>query len=296
MSSRQPNLAQHAQPHTGVFGRLRASLTPPRAWPSWLLAIVGAVLALDGLALLLFKGMTSFGVTFPLVMGIALLAFVFWRQIVHTWVQAKRWRGIAWWLCCAALGLWLASLLVFFAQLALQPQGAHAVQAVVQQAATQPVRAVIVLGSGTPHGVASPALQARLNLALALAQQLPQALVLVSGGVDFGETASEGQVMGDYLRAKGLPAARIVQEEASTSTELNLKLSQPLLAARGVSQADAVVVVTSDFHTQRAQAIAERQGWQQVRTLGAPTPLYLRYNAWLREYFALASSRLLGEM
>ena len=293
MSSRQPNLAQHAQPHTGAFGRLRASLTPPRAWPSWLLAIVGAVLALDGLALLLFKGMTSFGVTFPLVMGIALLAFVFWRKSVHTWVQAKRWRGIAWWLCCAALALWLASLLVFFAQLALQPQGA---QAVVQQAATQPVRAVIVLGSGTPHGVASPALQARLNLAMALAQQLPQALVLVSGGVDFGETTSEGQVMGDYLRAKGLPAARIVQEEASTSTELNLKLSQPLLAARGVSQADAVVVVTSDFHTQRAQAIAQRQGWQQARTVGAPTPLYLRFNAWLREYFALASSRLLGEM
>ncbi len=288
MSARQPNPAAHAPQQAGVFGRLRASLTPPRAWPSWLLAIVGAVLALDGLALLLFKGMTSFGVTFPLVMGIALLAFVFWRQSVHTWVQAKRWRGIAWGLGCAALALWLASLLLFFAQLALQPQGKQAVQAVVRQAATQPVRAVIVLGSGTPHGVASPALQARLNL--------PQALVLVSGGVDFAETTSEGQVMGDYLRAKGLPAARIVQEEASTSTELNLKLSQPLLAARGVSQADAVVVVTSDFHTQRAQAIAQRQGWQQARTLGAPTPLYLRYNAWLREYFALASSRLLGEM
>ena len=59
---------------------------------------------------------------------------------------------------------------------------------------------------------------------------------------------------------------------------------------------DPVVVVTSDFHTLRAQAIARRQGWQQVQAVGAPTPLYLRYNAWLREYFALASSRLLGEM
>jgi hypothetical protein len=30
--------------------------------------------------------------------------------------------------------------------------------------------------------------------------------------------------------------------------------------------------------------------------VGAATPLYLRYNAWLREYFALASGRLLGEL
>jgi hypothetical protein len=33
-----------------------------------------------------------------------------------------------------------------------------------------------------------------------------------------------------------------------------------------------------------------------VQIVGAPTPLYLRYNAWLREYFANASSLLLGEM
>ena len=72
--------------------------------------------------------------------------------------------------------------------------------------------------------------------------------------------------------------------------------AQPVLAVRGVTVADPVVVVTSDFHTLRAQAIARRQGWQQVQAVGAPTPLYLRYNAWLREYFALASSRVLGEM
>ncbi len=269
--------------------RLPAS-TPLRGWPksSWLLAAVGALLALDGLALLLFKGMTSFGVKFPLALGMVLLAFVFWRQAIHTWVQATRWRRVVWRLGQIALLIWLLSLALFFSHLAQLPKGAQSVQ--------MTPRALIVLGSGTPKGVASPALAARLDLAHALAQRFPQAVVAVSGGVDFGETLSEGQVMGDYLRAQGLPAARIAQEEASTSTDLNLKLSQPVLAVRGVTVADPVVVVTSDFHTLRAQAIARRQGWQQVQAVGAPTPLYLRYNAWLREYFALASSRLLGEM
>ena len=267
--------------------------TPLRGWPksSWLLAAVGTVLALDGLVLLLFKGMTSFGVMLPLAVGIALWVFVVWRQAIHTWVQAKRWRRVAWRLAALALLAWLVSLMVFFSQLAQLPKGEQAVQA-VQMAP----RALIVLGSGTPRGVASPTLQARLNLAHELAQRFPQAVVAVSGGVDFAETTSEGQVMGDYLRAQGLPAARIVQEEASTSTDLNLKLSQPLLAARGVTVADPVVVVTSDFHTQRALAIAKRQGWQQAQAVGAATPLYLRYNAWLREYFALASGRMLGEL
>ena len=187
-----------------------------------------------------------------------------------------------------ALGIWLLTLVVFFVALSRQPTGAGGLQ--------PPVRAVIVLGSGTPGGQPSPPLRARLDLALDIAARFPQALVAVSGCVDFGETRSEGQVMGDYLRAKGLAAIRIVQEEASTSTELNLKLSQPVLAARGVGLNDPVVVVTSDFHTWRAQRIAQRQGWQQVQTVGAPTPLYIRYNAWLREYFAIASSTLLGEM
>ncbi|MBP7451551.1 MAG: YdcF family protein [Ottowia sp.] len=257
-------------------------------WASWLLGGLGAVLAIDGLVLLLGLGLSSFGVTFPLLIGLALTVWAFQRRRIRAWVQGARWRRGWWRVGCLALGIWLLTLVVFFVALSRQPTGAGGLQ--------PPVRAVIVLGSGTPGGQPSPPLRARLDLALDIAARFPQALVAVSGCVDFGETRSEGQVMGDYLRAKGLAAIRIVQEEASTSTELNLKLSQPVLAARGVGLNDPVVVVTSDFHTWRAQRIAQRQGWQQVQTVGAPTPLYIRYNAWLREYFAIASSTLLGEM
>ena len=45
-----------------------------------------------------------------------------------------------------------------------------------------------------------------------------------------------------------------------------------------------------------AQAIANRQHLPQVYPVAAPTPLSTRFNAWLREYFAMASSWLLGEV
>ena len=54
-------------------------------------------------------------------------------------------------------------------------------------------------------------------------------------------------------------------------------------------------LVTSDFHTLRAGLIARRAGYTAVTTLGADTPLYLRYNIWLREYFAFLSSWALNE-
>lgn len=120
--------------------------------------------------------------------------------------------------------------------------------------------------------------------------------MVVSGGVDFAESRSEGQIMGDYLRAKGLAASRIAQEQRSTSTEQNLLFSRAVLQQRGIAvERTQVEIVTSDFHTLRARWIARRAGYAHVRAVGAPTPLYVRYNAWLREYFAVLSGFVLRE-
>lgn len=270
-----------------MSGSRLAATAPWRRGSSWLIGAIGAFLVADALALMLGLGLSSFGVTFPFAMGIAMLAFVVKRKAVHTWIHAARWRQRLWRVLCLGLALWLLSLLAFFVALA---RASHSAQDLAA-----PVHAVIVLGSGTPGATPSPPLAARLYVALQLARRFPQATVAVSGGVDFHETISEGQVMGDWLRARGLAPQRIVQEEASTSTELNLLLTQPLLAARGVTLNDSVAVVTSDFHAWRAARIAQRQGWKKAQAVGAPTPLYIRYNAWLREYFAIVSSWLLGE-
>jgi uncharacterized SAM-binding protein YcdF (DUF218 family) len=209
---------------------------------------------------------------------------------VRAWLQGKRWGTVAWrggWLL---LAVWVVSVAAFWGWLAQQVRGFEGA------ATAAPVQAIVVLGSGTPNGQPSPALRARLDKARELAALNAQAWVVVSGGVDFGETLSEGQVMGDYLRQHGIAPARILQEERSTSTELNLRYSLPLLQQQGLGLNAALAVVTSDFHTVRAQRIARKIGYIQATPVPAPTPLYIRYNAWLREYFAMASSWVLREV
>lgn len=51
-----------------------------------------------------------------------------------------------------------------------------------------------------------------------------------------------------------------------------------------------MAMVSSDFHLMRAMDIAKRQDLPQVYPVAAETPLATRFNAWLREYFAMASS------
>ncbi len=258
----------------------------PQGWLPWLCTVAGLLLLLDA-ACLMAMGVFSLGVTLPFVLGAGLLALGLWWPAVQQWLAVAPPRQ-AWWLAgWVAAGLWLASVAVFWVFLARAGQGATAPLA--------PPRAIVVLGSGTPNGTPSPVLAARLDLALALAARFPAALVLASGGTDFAESKPEGRIMGDYLRAHGLPAERIVQEEQSTSTEANLRLSLPLLVRHGVAPDDAVLVVTSDFHTPRAGWIARRAGYGLVSTAGAPTALYVRYNAWLREYFAVLSGLVLRE-
>jgi uncharacterized SAM-binding protein YcdF (DUF218 family) len=250
-----------------------------------LLCIVGGVLLVDSITLF-FMGVSNFGVQVPLVLGLifCLLSWK-WPKVQERLANNRFLRG-TWRLSWAIFAVWVISLLGFFAL--LQAQGAGD-----DLTGFEP-QALVVLGSSTPNGQASPTLARRLDKALSLAQLYPQSLVVVSGGKDFGQTLSEAQVMGDYLRKRGLETSRIVQEEASTSTHENLLFSHSLLVQRRLSK-HLCIIVTSDFHTLRASLIARRAGLTEVRTAGASTPLYLRYNAWLREYFAVISGWILKE-
>ena len=264
------------------------------AW-CWLLLAAGSVLAAHALHLVLGYGTLHFGVVVLALCGAACLAAagLLWRYggaACRQWARAAVWR---WRLCCAlavALGAWLCSVALFFVFISRA-------QADASYAVAPPKHAVIVvLGSGAPYCQPSATLQARLDRALELAQRLPHARVLATGGKIAWQPCTEGQVMGNYLRAHGLQAGRIVQEERSTSTQENLRFSLPVLQAHGFNQqAHTLLLVTSDFHAMRARLIARREGYSHIQSASAPTPLPQRYAAWLREYFAFISGWLLKE-
>lgn len=250
--------------------------------------IVGALLLADAVFLMTLRHF-GLGVWLPLVFGAGLLALGLRWNVVWRWRRADARRQRAWQLLRRVLAVWLTTLVAFWGFLT------WSMATSARDADASAPAAIVVLGSGTPGGRASPLLAARLDAALRQATRWPQATVLVSGGIGWGERVSEAQVMGDYLRARGLAAGRISQEEASTSTEANLRLSRSLLERHGIDAAASIHLVTSDFHTLRAGWIARRTGYTRVTLIGAPTPLYVRYNAWLREYFAVLSGLALRE-
>ncbi|RZL64888.1 MAG: YdcF family protein [Variovorax sp.] len=261
------------------------------------MALIGALLLLDSIALLA-TGRFHFGVVLPGLIGAAFLWLAWrWSALQH-WraPPAPRWRGWLWRAGWVGFFAWLASVALFFGLIGAD----HSVDA----RKTGAPAVILVLGSGTPNCAASSTLAARLDVALAQAALWPQAPVLVSGGPDFGRQCTEAGVMAEYLRARGINERRLLQEPQSTSTEENLRFSLPVMAAHGLMSQDPatsrggpppVLIVTSDFHALRARLIAYRAGYRQVASAGAPTPLYLRYNAWLREYFAFGSGWLLKE-
>jgi uncharacterized SAM-binding protein YcdF (DUF218 family) len=244
----------------------------------------GLVLAADGLVLIAL-GYFNLGVVLPVVMGLGLCALgLRWRQM-QRWLSVTPRRAWLWRRFWRVVCFWLATLAAFWVFLASKK---------LPDVPTNAPAAIIVLGSGSPGSTPSPTLIARLDLALRDAARHPKALVVVSGGISF-RTSSEAEVMADYLQQHGLPAGRIVKEERSTSTEENLLFSRRVLAAAGVSGDAPVHIVTSDFHTLRTGLIARRAGYPAATAIGADTPLYLRYNIWLREYFAVISSWALRE-
>lgn len=248
--------------------------------------IIGCLLLLDGLWLISQDKM-HFGIILPVIIGSGLILYAWTFKWIHHFIQQhpfwqKLWRGL--WV---GFFIWLSTVLMFFIYLHFS----------LQHATTAPASAaVIVLGSGIENGQPSPTLKKRLDVSAAYAKRHPQSLMIMTGGLGFQEQISEAKVMSEYLQKQHqIAESRILLEDQSTSTQQNLSHTQMLLAAHQITLSEPIVIVTSDFHLLRATAIAKRQGYQQIITLSAPTPLYIRYNSWLREYFAFISGWLLNE-
>lgn len=250
------------------------------------LVLVGMLLIIDA-AVLMIVGKWHLGTLLPLFIGTMLFAHGhFWQKLQPYLASHPRLKKL-WKLCWWGFAAWLVSLAIFFYYIA---QNAHT------QLTQQPIRAMLVLGSGYKQGQPTPVLASRLDAAANLSKSQPEAWVILTGGIGLTEPTSEASVMGDYLVSQHhLPRSRLLLEEKSTSTELNISNSVPILASVNVTKSDSIAIVTSDFHTLRAKAIAHKQGFDNVVTVGSPTPLSTRYNNWLREYFAYLSGWLLNE-
>lgn len=157
------------------------------------------------------------------------------------------------------------------------------------------IDAILVFGGGVDMNQPSPTLALRLEQALRLAQQIPDVPIIVSGGQASADLLSEAEVMQQYLITHGMNKTRIYLEAKSTSTQTNLKYSQPILRTLGLNRHSKLAFVSSDFHLARIAAIAKQQDYANFLLIAAATPRDLALNAYLREYFAYISGFVLRE-
>lgn len=250
------------------------------------LGIVGSIVFIDGLYLIL-QNKIHLGTVLPLLIGIVLLIHAFFWQKISIFLMHRAQLKKAWKIIWMIFIFWLISLVIFFSYIQIQKN---------KQQNNSQFKAILVLGSGLINNQASPTLQARLDKAAEVYSQSPDAIIIVTGGLGYQQMLSEAEVMSSYLQNNfKIPTSNIEMENQSTSTELNLRNSQAILSKNSIALTAPIAIISSDFHTLRAKAIAQKQGYKDINTFAAHTPLETRYNAWLREYFAYISGYLLNE-
>ncbi|MDN6230815.1 MAG: YdcF family protein, partial [Lactococcus lactis] len=95
--------------------------------------------------------------------------------------------------------------------------------------------------------------QERLDAALLLAKNNPQAKIIVSGAKGADEPVSEAFSMKNYLISHHIRADRIISEDKAGDTAENIAYSKKYFDGK-------TVIVTSDFHLYRALYLAKQEG------------------------------------
>ena len=150
---------------------------------------------------------------------------------------------------------------------------------------------VVVLGCKVQKsGKPSLILSRRLIAALDYLTAHPDANCVVSGGRGDDEPVAEADCMRDWLVSRGVDPARILTENASTSTEENLRFSAALIEENGLP--DTLVIVTNEFHQTRAGMIADKLGYTHYAVNG-PSPIVLLPTYTVRELFGILYDTLL---
>lgn len=153
---------------------------------------------------------------------------------------------------------------------------------------------LIILGAGLKGETVSLTLKGRLDKGIDYLTKYKDARVIVSGGRGFGENITEAEAMKIYLIKNGINVNKIITEDKSSSTMENFKYSKNVLYNLKANKDNKIMIITSDFHMLRAKMLARRNGFNPYGVT-CSTPISVRLNNYMREYFALIKSYFLDK-
>ncbi len=156
------------------------------------------------------------------------------------------------------------------------------------QAASEGIEAIVVLGAAQYDGRPSPVLQARLDHALDLYNAGRAPLIVTTGSNQPGDRFTQGFAGYDYLRNNGVPDEAIVVIVDGEDTYGELSATAVQLRRLGH---DHVLLVSDPFHAERAAAISREVG---LRPVVSPTDTEESKKRFARETVAVSLGRIVG--
>ena len=130
----------------------------------------------------------------------------------------------------------------------------------------------IVLGLALENGEPVPDLRARLDTALEYLQDYPEAKLFLTGGNADETGRTEADVMREILMEKGVPENRLKLEDQAKTTEENFQNIAKLPEMR--QGEETVVMISSNYHMDRAVRNAGEAGFTHVMRLPAPSGFF----------------------
>ena len=127
----------------------------------------------------------------------------------------------------------------------------------------------IVLGLALENGKPAPDLLARLDTARAYLEKYPETQLILTGGNADESGRTEAAVMRDLLTEQGVPETRLILEGRAETTKENFRN-----IAGMVSKDEPVVIISSNYHMDRAARNASEEGFTQIMRLPAPSGFF----------------------
>jgi uncharacterized SAM-binding protein YcdF (DUF218 family) len=152
--------------------------------------------------------------------------------------------------------------------------------------------AILVMGTAAYPSGPSPELKARLQAALDLYQQFPATkYVVVTGGKQPGDLATEAVVSRDWLVSRGVKAQFILS--GGVDSYENVAFAATAMRAAGIKH---VLCVTDPFHEHRSMAIFSTFGFSPSPTPTQISPIKGSKTIpfFIRETLAVSAGRLIG--
>ncbi|SFF09406.1 protein SanA, affects membrane permeability for vancomycin [Paenibacillus catalpae] len=199
------------------------------------------------------------------------------KSIVQTRSKSRKRRGLLLFRIC--IGLCLVGLLYCGYLLWL-------INSYDDSAPIEKADAAIVLGASLWSDKPSPALKERLDFAYKLYKEGKVKQLILSGGLDHnGSKLTEAEGMRVYLLEKGIPADKMLLDNAARSTYENLLNSKVIAADH---QLKKLLIVTHDYHAPRAMEIARYLDYQNAEAAAFHSEVLNPFKNQSREVLAFA--------